>query len=61
MERYCTSKATTATVFKAGLICRADLGFPLNRVWPLIDLVPNVVMAISGSLPSPCDRYSAQT
>lgn len=46
------------------LICSADLGFPLNRDCPFIDLGPNLVMAISGSLPPPCDqrvRYSAQT
>lgn len=47
------------------LICGADLGFPLNRDRPFTDLGPNLVMAISPSLPPPpCDqrvRYSAQT
>lgn len=33
------------------LICGADLGFPLNRDRPFTDLGPNLVMAISPSLP----------
>lgn len=41
-------QATTATVLEAGLICRADLGLPLNRVCPFINLVPDLVMAILG-------------